>query len=66
VRRYVLELAVSVSKRTVWMAMAADLPVAAWPLKAVQVVLLAGLWMVMMVVATKRLESCRRRGKGEV
>jgi hypothetical protein len=53
---------VSVSERTVWMAAVADLPQAAWPLKAVQVVLLAGSGMVVMVVATKMVESSRRGG----
>jgi hypothetical protein len=61
----VLEL--TVSERTVWMAAVADLPQAAWPLKVVQVVLLAGSWMVVMVVAkaTKMVESSRRGGKRE-
>jgi hypothetical protein len=60
-----LELMVSVSERTMWMAAVADLLHAAWPLKAVQVVLLAGSWMVVIVVATKMVESSRRGGKPE-
>ncbi len=42
-----------------------DLPQAAWPLKAFQVVFLTGSWMAVMVVATKMVESSRRGGKGE-
>jgi hypothetical protein len=42
-----------------------DLPQAAWPLKAFQVVFLADLWMAVMAVATKMVESNRRGGKGE-
>jgi hypothetical protein len=55
----VSELTVSVSERTVWTAVAADLPQEACPLKAVQVVLLVGLWMAVMVVVMKMMESSR-------
>jgi hypothetical protein len=64
VERKVLELTVSVSERTVWTAIAADLPEEACPLKVVQVVLLVGSWMAVMGVAMKIVESSRRRGKG--
>jgi hypothetical protein len=44
------------------MAVAVDLPQVACPLKAVQVVLLAGSWMTVMVVVTNMVESSRQRG----